>query len=88
MKKEEKFDFENFEKEAIKKLRSGKGLIGEQGALTGLIGRILKAAYEEEITDHITPNSQSKTTTHIIQLIQKNNNTTNAPISFACLARG
>jgi len=54
MKKEEKFDFEKFEKEAIKKLRSGKGLIGEQGALTGLIGRILKAAYEEEIEDHIS----------------------------------
>lgn len=53
MKKEENFDFEKFEKEAIKKLRSGKGLIGEHGALTGLIGRILKAAYEEEITDHI-----------------------------------
>lgn len=54
MKKEEKFDFEQFEKEAIKKLRSGKGLIGEQGALTGLIGRILKAAYEEEIQEHIS----------------------------------
>jgi putative transposase len=54
MKKEEKFDFAKFEKEAIKKLRSGKGLIGEQGALTGLIGRILKAAYEEEISEHIS----------------------------------
>ena len=54
MKKEKKFDYESFEKEAIKKLRSGKGLIGEQGALTGLIGRILKAAYEEEIEDHIS----------------------------------
>ena len=54
MKKDEKFDFESFEKEAIRKLRSGKGLIGEQGALTSLIGRILKAAYEEEIEDHIS----------------------------------
>jgi putative transposase len=54
MKKEEKFDFAKFEKEAIKKLRSGKGLIGEQGALRGLIGRILKAAYEEEISEHIS----------------------------------
>lgn len=54
MKKEDKFDFENFEKEAIAKLRSGKGLIGEDGALTGLIGRILKAAYEEEIKEHIS----------------------------------
>ena len=54
MKKSEKnFDYENFEKEAIKKLRSGKGLTGEGGALTGLIGRILKAAYEEEVEDHL-----------------------------------
>ena len=54
MKKDEKFDFKSFEKEAIRKLRSGKGLIGENGALTSLIGRILKAAYEEEIEDHIS----------------------------------
>ena len=54
MKKADKFDFEKFEKEAIKKLREGKGLIGEQGALTGLIGRILKAAYEEEMNEHIS----------------------------------
>ena len=46
--KEEKFDFENFEQEASRKLREGKGLIGEQGALKGLIGRIFKASYEEE----------------------------------------
>lgn len=59
MKKEEKFDFENFEKEAIRKLREGKGLIGEQGALTGLIGRILKAAYEEEIKEHISNTKSS-----------------------------
>lgn len=51
--KKDKFDYDSFEKEAIKKLRSGNGLIGEQGALTGLIGRILKAAYEEEISEHI-----------------------------------
>ena len=59
MKKEEKFNFERFEKEAIKKLRSGKGLIGEQGALTGLVGRILKAAYEEEIKEHISNTSEN-----------------------------
>ena len=58
-KEEEKFDYERFEKEAIKKLRSGKGLIGDQGALTGLIGRILKAAYEEEINEHISKTKSS-----------------------------
>lgn len=55
MKKKTKksFDYESFEKEAIKKLRSGKGLTGEGGALTGLIGRILEAAYDEEINEHL-----------------------------------
>lgn len=62
MKKEkaEKFDYSKFEKEAIKKLRSGKGLVGEDGALTGLIGRLLQVAYEEEITDHIAETKSSK----------------------------
>lgn len=59
-KKEKDFDYAKFEKEAIKKLRSGKGLTGEGGALTGLIGRILKAAYEEEISDHLTETKDSK----------------------------
>ena len=53
-KKKEEFDYKGFEKEAINKLRSGKGLTGEGGALTGLIGRILRAAYEEEVEDHIS----------------------------------
>jgi len=53
MKKGNKFDYEEFEREAIKKLRLGKGLTGEGGALTGLIGRILEKAYEEEIQEHI-----------------------------------
>jgi hypothetical protein len=35
-KKEEAFDYSVFEKEAIKKLRSGKGFTGEGGALTCL----------------------------------------------------
>lgn len=60
MKEKKEFDYQLFEKEAIKKLRSGKGLIGEDGALTGLIGRILKVAYEEEITDHISNTEGTK----------------------------
>lgn len=53
MKKKNKFDYEKFEAEAIERLRSGKGLIGEGGALTEMIGRILQAAYEGEISEHI-----------------------------------
>ena len=59
-KKEEPFDYENFEKEAIKKLRSGKGFTGEDGALTGLIGRILQAAYDEEMEAHLAETKAEK----------------------------
>ncbi len=59
-KKERAFNFETFEKEAIKKLRSGSGLTGEGGALTDLIGRILKTAYEEEISEHISQTKSKK----------------------------
>lgn len=48
-----KFDYDNFEKEAISKLRSGKGLTGEGGALTSLIKRIVEAALDEEMTTHL-----------------------------------
>lgn len=47
------FDYETFEKEAISKLRSGNGFTGEGGALTGLISRLVKVAYEEEIAEHL-----------------------------------
>ena len=35
VKKSEEFDYADFEKSAISKLRDGKGLTGEGGALTG-----------------------------------------------------
>jgi len=47
------FDYANFEQEAISKLRSGKGLTGEGGALTGLISRIVTAAFEGEMSEHL-----------------------------------
>lgn len=52
-KKGKAFDYEKFEKEAITKLRSGKGLIGPDGALTSMIQRILQAALDGEMDDHI-----------------------------------
>lgn len=55
MKKQKtEFDYKEFEKEAISKLRSGSGFTGEDGALTGLISRLVKAAYEEEIQEHLS----------------------------------
>jgi len=64
MKKESKkpseaFDYEKFEKEAVKKLLSGKGLTGKDGVLTGLIGRLIAAAYDEEIKQHLTEAEES-----------------------------
>ena len=47
------FDYQGFEKEAIAKLRAGKGLIGPEGALTGMIQRILQAALDGEMDDHL-----------------------------------
>ena len=59
-KKEEAFDYASFEQEAIKKLRSGKGFTGEGGALTGLIGRILQAAYDQEMEAHLAETKEKK----------------------------
>ncbi|MBK6893484.1 MAG: hypothetical protein IPO60_13610 [Flavobacteriales bacterium] len=44
--KEKAFDYAKFEQEAIQGLTEGKGLIGEHGVLTGMIGRLLSAAFE------------------------------------------
>jgi len=52
-KKEDAFDYEKFEQEAISKLRAGKGLTGPDGALTGMIQRILQAALDGEMDDHV-----------------------------------
>ena len=52
-KKESEFDYKKFEEEAIKKLRSGKGLSGPDGALTGLIKRLIEASMEGEISDQL-----------------------------------
>ena len=51
--KEEKFDFEAFKSEAIKKLKAGKGLSGSEGALTPLIKMFLEEALSGEIEGHL-----------------------------------
>lgn len=55
--KSKKFDFTNFEEEVIKKLRSGKGLTGPDGAFTGLIKHILESALDEEMKIHLEEQS-------------------------------
>lgn len=53
-KEEAAFDYAAFEKEAIAGLTAGKGLIGENGVLTGMIGRLLSAAFEGEMNAHLS----------------------------------
>ena len=58
-KTETAFDYAAFEKEAIAGLTAGKGLIGENGVLTGMIGRLLSAAFEGEMDAHLSNRGDS-----------------------------
>jgi len=48
------FDFSQFQKEAIDKLKSGQSLTGRDGILTPLIKEILEAALEGEMDSHLS----------------------------------
>jgi putative transposase len=48
------FDFNQFQKEAIDKLKSGQSLTGKDGVLTPLIKEILEAALEGEMDSHLS----------------------------------
>ena len=50
---ENKFNLEDFKKEAAKKIREGKGLTGKDGALGPLLKEILEAAMEGEMDQHL-----------------------------------
>lgn len=76
-KKTDSFDYANFEKQAIEKLKAGKGLIGPEGALTGMIQRILQAALEGEMDDHMSdevPNRRNGYTSKQVQTSMGNIN--------------
>jgi transposase-like protein len=47
------FDFNQFQQEAIEKLKSGQPLTGQDGVMTPLIKRILEAALEGEMDAHM-----------------------------------
>ena len=49
----DKFDFDDFEKEAISRLKSGEELTGKDGILTPLVKKILEKALEAELEQHI-----------------------------------
>lgn len=49
-----KFDYNNFENEAIARIQGGADLLGQDGALMPLIKRLVEAALEGEMDSHIT----------------------------------
>src|SRR3990167_10116639 len=50
----EQFDFIQFQKDAIDKLKSGQPLTGKDGVMTPLIKQILEAALEGEMESHLS----------------------------------
>lgn len=48
------FNFNQFQKEAIDKLKSGQSLTGKDGVLTPLIKEILEAALDGEMDAHLS----------------------------------
>lgn len=51
--KEDKFDFEEFARQAGQQLREGKPFTGKEGVFTPLLKRILEASLEGELDDHL-----------------------------------
>jgi len=51
--KPEKFDYEAFEKEAMKQLLLGKPLSGSEGVLTPLVKRLMEATLRGELSAHL-----------------------------------
>lgn len=50
---EESFNYEEFEREAISGLLSGKSLLGSEGVLTGMIQRLINSALKGEMQVHM-----------------------------------
>jgi transposase-like protein len=56
----DKFDFNEFAKDAAKKLRQGKPLAGQDGVFTPLLKKILEAALEGEMDDHLSQTREAE----------------------------
>ena len=48
-----KFDYENFKKEAAQRLKNGESLLGKEGVFTNLLKDFLEATHERELESHI-----------------------------------
>ena len=55
---EEKFNFEEFSKTLAEQIRNGKGLTGKDGAFTPLLKKVIEAALEGELDEHIKETKQ------------------------------
>jgi len=68
---ENKFDYENFKKEAIAGLRSGKGFSGKDNVLLPMLKDFLEGALDGELTDFLTnkeePNRRNGKTTKTVR---------------------
>jgi putative transposase len=53
MNKREGFDYKEFEKEALLKLKQGFSLEGENGILVPLLKRLLEAGLQGELDGHL-----------------------------------
>jgi len=58
--KEEKFDYEGFNKQLIEDIRSGKSLIGKQGIFTPLIKMALEGSLKAELEEHLEATRQAE----------------------------
>lgn len=56
--KEDKFDFEEFARQAGQQLREGKPFTGKDGVFTPLLKRILEASLEGELDEHLEESRQ------------------------------
>ncbi|MDD3162256.1 MAG: transposase, partial [Bacteroidales bacterium] len=60
MSKMEEFDYKEFEKEALLKLKQGVDLEGENGILAPLLKRLLEAGLQGELAGHLSEPHQTK----------------------------
>ena len=58
--KEFEFDYESVKNKALAQLKSGKPLLGKQGALAPLFKSFLEAALEAELEDHLQENTEEE----------------------------
>jgi transposase-like protein len=54
-----KFDYENFKKEAAQRLKNGESLLGKEGVFTNLLKDFLEATLEGELESHIATDKKA-----------------------------